>query len=149
MTASNKLTWAGTITGVQPRIRLTRSFDQSSHTYLGYVLRLDGSVGGEKREFIVAIGKAVQVKHSFRVGDKITGESEPVEDARIEVAGLYKTAKLKVLNRPSPEAPSPPPWLGVPPALDVYRARGHRRLDAKTYESKCSSCTWARRWPSS
>lgn len=139
---SDKLPWAGALVGIQPRIRLTRSFDQSSHTYLGYVLRLDGSVGGEKREFLVAIGKAAQVKHAFRAGDQVSGESEPVEDARTEVAELYKTAKLKVLNRPATSASKPPPWLDVPPALEVYRARGHRRLNPKTYDTKCSSCLW-------
>ncbi|MBE7480595.1 MAG: hypothetical protein HS104_11515 [Polyangiaceae bacterium] len=140
---SDKIPWAGTITGVQPRIRLTRSFDQSSHSYLGYVLRVDGTIGGEQREFVVAIGKAAQVKHAFRAGDQVSGESEPVEDARTEVAELYKTARLKLVNRPATDASSPPPWLGVPPPdLEVYRARGHRRLDPKTYDSKCGSCMW-------
>src|SRR5580700_10412015 len=32
---------------VQPRIRLTRSFDQRSHTYLGYTLKVRGIVGSE------------------------------------------------------------------------------------------------------
>lgn len=138
---SDKISWNGTIT-VQPRIRLTRSFDQSSHSYLGYVLRLNGTVGGEQREFMVAIGKAAQVKHAFRAGDQVSGESEPVEDDRTEVAELYKTAKLKLLNRPATAASSPPPRLDVPPALEVYRERGHRRLDPKTFDGKCSSCVW-------
>jgi hypothetical protein len=30
------------VTAVQPRIVLTRSFDERSHSYLGYVLRLEG-----------------------------------------------------------------------------------------------------------
>jgi hypothetical protein len=33
---------------VQPRIRLGRSFDERSHTYLGYALRVHGSIGGER-----------------------------------------------------------------------------------------------------
>lgn len=139
---SDKIPWVGTIIGVQPRIRLTRSFDQSSHSYLGYLLRVDGTVGGDQRGFVVAIGKAAQVKHAFRMGDHVSGESEPVEDARTEVAELYKTSKLKLLNRPGAEASSPPPWLGVPPALEVYRERGHRRLDPKTFDTKCTACVW-------
>lgn len=140
---SDKIPWNGTITGVQPRIRLTRSFDQSSHSYLGYVLRVNGTVGGEQREFMVAVGKAAQVKHGFRAGDQVSGESEPVEDARTEIAELYKTARVKVLNRSATDVSSePPPWLDVPPALEVYRERGHRRLDPKTYEGKCGSCKW-------
>ena len=38
-----KLSWTGVITAVQPRIRLQRSFDERSHSYLGYVLLLEGS----------------------------------------------------------------------------------------------------------
>ncbi len=139
---SDKISWNGTATGVQPRIRLSRSFDQSSHSYLGYVLRMDGTVGGEQREFMVAIGKAAQVKYGFRAGDQVSGESEPVEDPRTEIAGLYKTAKLEVMNRPAAKLSPPPPWLDVPPALEVYRERGHRRLDPKRYEGKCCSCMW-------
>jgi len=47
MTAADKTSWNGRLIGVQPRIRLTRSFDQRSHTYQGYVLRVHGAVGGE------------------------------------------------------------------------------------------------------
>lgn len=139
---NDKIPWVGTIVGVQPRIRLTRSFDQSSHSYLGYVLHMNGTVGGVQREFMVAVGKAAQAKHAFRAGDQVSGESEPVEDARTEVAELYKTAKLKLLNRPAESMSSPPPWLDVPPALEVYRERGHRRLDPKTFDTKCTACVW-------
>jgi hypothetical protein len=38
---------------VQPRIRLTRSFDERYHGYPGYLLRVQGEVGGEPREFTV------------------------------------------------------------------------------------------------
>lgn len=77
-----KLPWRGTVTSVQPRIRLLRSFDERSHSYLGYVLRLDGDVGGENREFTVAIGKAAQAKHDFMVGCEVSGEAVPVPDPR-------------------------------------------------------------------
>jgi hypothetical protein len=30
------VSWQGAILGIQPRIRLTRSFDERAHTYLGY-----------------------------------------------------------------------------------------------------------------
>ena len=39
------------------------------------------------------------------------------------------------------------PWELVPPELEVYRERGHRRLAARTYDSKCSSCMWGARMP--
>jgi hypothetical protein len=64
-----KLHWDGEIVSIQPRIRLTRSFDQRSHAYLGYALSLHGSIGGEARAFSVGIGKAAQAKLAFRVGD--------------------------------------------------------------------------------
>jgi len=34
-----KVTWFGRIASIQPRIRLMRSFDERSHSYLGYVLQ--------------------------------------------------------------------------------------------------------------
>jgi hypothetical protein len=58
-----KLTWTGTATSVQPRIRMTRSFDERSHDYHGYLVRLDGTIDGQPRAFGVAIGPAAQTKH--------------------------------------------------------------------------------------
>lgn len=66
-----KIAWSGVVTSVQPRIRLTRSFDQRSHTYQGYVLRVRGTVGDEAREVSVAIGEAAQAKHGFQTGDTV------------------------------------------------------------------------------
>jgi hypothetical protein len=42
---AEKLTWQGTLVSVQPRTRLTRSFDERSHSYLGYALRVQGTIG--------------------------------------------------------------------------------------------------------
>jgi hypothetical protein len=127
---------------VQARIRLTRSFDERQHTYLGYVLRVRGTVGGESREFLVGVGKGAQVKHQFRAGDVARGVSEPVADKEMEPVEFYKTSGLKVRERFEGQVPEAPPWLGVAPELEVYRARGHRRLDARTYETKCQGCLW-------
>ena len=68
-----KLAWQGRIVSVQPRIRLLRSFDERSHSYLGYVLRVDGVIDGEARIFTVGVGEAAQAKHGFRVGDVVCG----------------------------------------------------------------------------
>ena len=35
----------------------------------------------------------------------------------------------------------------LPPDLQTYRSRGHRRLDARTFESKCLQCIWGCRMP--
>jgi len=138
----NKLCWQGELISVQPRIRLLRSFDQRSHSYLGYVLCLNGMIGDEEREFMVGIGKGAQAKHSFQVGDIVSGQCQPVEDARLETVEFYKVSKLKVVKKAEQQEYSPPPWLGVPPDIGTYRSRGHRRLDSRTYDAKCTSCIW-------
>ncbi|OGH60589.1 MAG: hypothetical protein A3G34_10675 [Candidatus Lindowbacteria bacterium RIFCSPLOWO2_12_FULL_62_27] len=140
----DKLTFAGIILAVQPRIRLIRSFDQSSHAYLGFVLRIRGTLAGQEREFTVGIGNAAHAKHQFRAGDAISGECLPVADPEKEPVDYYKTSKLKLTARPEQSPPSaPPPWLGIPPTLPTYRARGHRRLAARTYDTQCLTCIWA------
>ena len=115
------------MTAVQPRIRLTRSFDQRSHTYLGYILRVRATPGG--------------------AGDRVAGQGVPIADPRTEIAALYKVSKLEVRERGSAAPGTSAPWHGAPPALPVYRERGHRRLDARTYESKCTTCIWGCRMP--
>jgi len=138
----DKLSWQGRVVSVQPRIRLTRSFDERSHTYLGYALRVQGTIGDESREFWVGVGKGAHVKNRFQVGDTVCGMSEPVADSRIETVEFYRISGLKVVGQVEKQVVEPPPWPGVPPELETYRARGHRRLDARTYEAKCQSCLW-------
>ena len=140
--AGTKVPWGGTIVGVQPRIRLIRSFDQASHTYQGHVLRMQGRIGGEQRPFVVALGKGAQGKHGPLVGDTVSGLGEPVAVPETEVADLYKVSQVAVERSGSTERPSPPPWREPPPSLDVYRARGHRRLDAERFSAECTTCVW-------
>jgi len=140
---SEKLSWQGRVASVQPRIRLTRSFDERSHTYLGFALRVQVTLRAQEAEFLVGIGKGAQAKHQFRVGDIVQGESEPVADPRLEAVAFYKTSGLRVVERTEENSSQAPPWCGVPPDLQVYRQRGHRRLDPRTYETKCGSCMWA------
>ncbi len=142
-----KIPWGGKVTSIQARIRLTRSFDQRSHSYQGYVLHVQASVAGKERTFAIGIGKGAQEKHHFRTGDFISGKSEAVQDPRTEVAEYYKTSELKLNQRGTEPEEVPPPWHGSPPDLEIYRQRGHRRLDAHTYESKCGTCIWGCRMP--
>jgi hypothetical protein len=144
---SEKLDWRGTLVAIQPRIRLTRSFDQRSHSYLGYALRVLGAIGGDEREFLVGIGESAHAKHQFRAGDVLVGRAEPVADPRVETVEFHKVSGLKLIERAAEEMSAPPPWLGVPPQLPVYRERGHRRLDAKTHQARCSTCIWGCRMP--
>ena len=146
----DKISWRGEIISIQPRIRMRRSFDQRDHSYHGYVLGMRGTMGlGEESTFLIAIGEGAQVKHAFRVGDRISGVSMAVADPELETAGYYKTSGLKRLVRavpPDKSTPAPPFHAPVPPLAD-YRAHGHRRLDAKVYEERCSTCAWGCRMP--
>jgi hypothetical protein len=144
---SDKISWQGKIISVQPRIRLLRSFDQRSHSYLGYALRIRGTIGGEEKEFLVGIGKSAQAKYQFRSGDLVSGKSVCVADPRLEPVDYYKTSGLRLMERGTEEKPSQPPWTRVPPEISVYRSRGHRRLSARIYEMKCLHCMWGCRMP--
>jgi len=137
-----KIPWEGILLSVQPRIRLSRSFDQRSHVYLGYALRVQGSIGRDEREFLVGVGEGAHTKHHFRSGDTVSGDALLVANPRLETVEWYKVSNLKVSQRNVEPETQPPPWCGVPPPLTVYRKRGHRRLAARTYQEKCTRCLW-------
>ena len=142
----DKRSFTGKISSIQPRIRLTRSFDEASHTYLGYALKISGNVDGEERAFALGIGKAAQAKHQFKVNDIISGAGLPVPDPEMEPVDYYKVSKLALVVE-GERGSLAVPWEAVPPQLEVYRERGHRRLAARTYDSKCISCMWGCRMP--
>lgn len=144
---TEKVAWSGRIVSIQPRIRLMRSFDERHHSYQGYVLRVDGTCGNENGEFQISVGKATQAKHRFSAGMEASGLAVPVPDVRLETAGFYKISGLKVLKNGENELPSGPPFIGVPPDLEIYRSRGHRRLDTRTYDAMCATCIWGCRMP--
>ncbi len=144
---SDKIPWSGRLVSVQPRIRLWRSFNQFQHTYQGYVLGVEGKIAGETREFLVAVGKGAHVKHRFQAGMEVSGLSHPVADERMETAELYRTSGIKILKESEAPPDEGPPFTGVPPDLPVYRERGHRRLDPRTYSTKCSACIWGCEMP--
>jgi hypothetical protein len=140
---SRKIAWSGILVGVQPRIRMVRSYDEHSHSYLGYVLIIDGRIDNDERRFIVAIGAAAHAKHQFRVGDSVAGLGVEVADPQLEVAELYKVSGLKLVSRAHDVQPNvAPPWQTVAITLEAYRARGHRRLEAASYDAHCTSCVW-------
>ncbi len=142
-----KSTFTGTIISIQPRIRLIRSFDEASHTYLGYATTLERELDKTNNTtFSIGIGKAAHAKHQFKVNDVISGECVPVPDPDMEPVEYYKVSKIKVISKGTTGSTSSP-WELVPPELEVYRERGHRRLAARTYDTKCSSCMWGCRMP--
>ena len=113
---NEKIAWSGAVTSVQPRIRLTRSFDERSHTYLGYLLRIEGTVGGVSAEFRVGIGSGTHAKHQFRMGDRVEGLGHRVAGPRLETADIYRVSKRKLIRRGEEQALAAP-WHGVPPPL--------------------------------
>jgi hypothetical protein len=144
---AEKITWSGRLVSIQPRIRLIRSFDERYHNYLGYVLCVNGVVDGLPGEFLVAVGKGAHAKHQFCIGMRLSGYAVPVEDPRLEIADYYKTSGINKIGVSNALSSSAPPFHGVPPDLETYRQRGHRRLDPKTYDAKCSTCMWGCRMP--
>jgi hypothetical protein len=143
-----KSNFRGELRSAQPRIRLLRSYDQRQHNYMGYALSLRGTLDDVQRSFSLGIGPGAQAKLQLRVGDVLEGEAEPVADPRLESVELYRASKLRVLARAGESAASGPPWRGVPPALDTYRGRGHRRLDEGAYrDTACAECIWGCRMP--
>ena len=140
-----KLTWSGVVAAVQPRIRLLRSFDQRHHSYMGYALLVEGAIGGSASRFWVGVGKALHAKYSVQAGDTAEGSCVAVQDPNLEWVEYYRVSGFTVIARRPDGVPRPPPWLGVPPALEVYRERGHRRLAAQTYEGSCVPCIWGSR----
>ncbi len=142
-----KVPWSGQIMGIQPRIRLMRSFDERQHSYQGYNLHMNGTCGNETGEFIIAVGKGAHEKHQFCAGMKVSGLSLTVDDTRLEDAQFYKTSGIKIEMNLNNAIPTGPPYTGVPPDLPTYRERGHRRLDAKTYGTKCLACIWGCKMP--
>ncbi len=119
----DKSTFTGQITSIQPRIRLTRSFDEASHTYLGYAIKIAGTIDGEEITFSIGIGKAAQAKFNFKVNDIISGACLLVPDPDMEPIDYYKVSKLSKISEGEPGRTSVP-WELVPPELEVYRERG-------------------------
>jgi len=142
----NKFSFKGLIISIQPRIRLTRSFDEASHTYLGYAIKIAGTVDNQQTTLSIGLGKAAQAKFNFKVNDIISGECLPVENPEMEPVEYYKVSKLTKITEGGQGSLSIP-WELIPPELEVYRERGHRRLSARTYDTKCSSCMWGARMP--
>ena len=63
-------------------------------------------------------------------------------DGRRDPVEYFKVSKLELVERAADHPPEPPPWRGIAPDLTMYRARGHRRLAAATYDNVCWACIW-------
>ena len=128
------MNWNGRVLAVQPRIRLVRSFDERTHSYLGYVLRVSGVLDGQEREFLVGVGRAVYEKYWFRIGNEVSGEGEPVIESKKETAEIYKVKGFRV-RRGEEVVLDVPPYIGVPPSLETEQ-RGQAYILHYTSDSK-------------
>jgi hypothetical protein len=88
---------------------------------------LEGEINNQHTIFSIGIGKTAHAKHQFKVNDIISGECVPVPDPDLEPTEYYKVSKLKLISQGTTGSTSSP-WELVPPELEVYRERGHRRL---------------------
>lgn len=82
-----------------------RSFDQRSHSYLGCVLRIDGTCGEQTGEFLIAVGEGAHEKHRFQAGMELEGQAVRVDDPRKETADFYKTSGIKLVKAADGDGP--------------------------------------------
>lgn len=125
--------FSGRITSIQPNVRLLRSFDQRTFEPAGYRIALDSG------QLFLGIAEAKVAHFQLQVGVTVTGE---YVTSQRHVPLAYEVTQIKVIGSSSPPKTKSPPFLGVPPSLQVYEERGCRRLSEKTYETKCSTCLW-------
>jgi hypothetical protein len=139
----SQVSFSGVVLAVQPRVMLHRSFDQRHEEYLGYVLRVSGHLDGRPRAFLVGLSEADQERAGLQAGDHVEGQGALVHDRRTEISDIDRVTGLRAIARASGRPRKGPPKLGVPVPLDEYRDRGFRRLDERTFETKCDTCVWA------
>ena len=69
-TLVKRLPCQSVLLSVQPRIRLTRSFDQRGHTYLGYALKVRVRVGSKAREVLVGVAQGADTRPTLGRGTR-------------------------------------------------------------------------------
>ncbi len=141
-----KLVFEGKITAVQPWIKLIRSFDESYHFYLGYVLWLTGILDGREGEFSVGVDETLFCEHGFKVNDVASGECSPSRNPDIDLVQYEEVSNLSKISVGG-QGRTSTPWEMTPPGLKVYEERGCRRLSGRTYQAKCLSCIWGCEMP--
>ena len=143
--SSSKITWQGKIISIQPRSRVWRYLtDNRTHYHIGYNVFIEGCSNDAKKHFTVAISEKQQIKGLFRLGDVLKGTAwEKLYDER-EYADYYRAGSIKLLDRTNERSEIiPPPWIMVPPTMQVYEERGARMLSKSLWDTKCFQCIWA------
>ncbi len=142
---SSKVNWKGKILSIQPRTRVWRYLtDNRTHYYLGYNFFIEGCSSDGKRQFTVAISEKQQLRSVFQVGDEIEGTAWTKKYEEREFADYYKAGSLKLLDRLAENLEViTPPWIMLPPTMQIYEERGARILSKSLWETKCFKCIWA------
>ncbi len=141
---SSKVNWKGKIVSIQPRTRVWRYLtDNRTHYYLGYNFFIEGCSSDGKKQFTVAISEKQQLRSLFRVGDEIEGTAWTKKYEEREFADYYKAGSLKLLDRLAENLEViTPPWIMLPPTMQIYEERGARILSKSLWETKCFKCIW-------
>jgi hypothetical protein len=140
---SAKVNWEGKIVSIQPRTRVWRYLtDNRTHYHLGYNLFIEGCSSEEKKQFAVAISEKQQLKGLFKIGDVVKGTAWTKQYEEREFADYYRAGSFKVLSRAENLEIITPPWIMMPPIMEVYEKRGTRLLSKSLWETKCFKCIW-------
>lgn len=142
---SVKMNWQGEIVAIQPRTRVWRYLtDNRTHYHIGFNLFILGASSDGKKQFSVAISEKQQFKGLFRIGDVLEGTGWTKQYEEREFADYYRAGSLKVLNKASVHLETvSPPWMMLPPTMQIYEERGARLLSKSLWETKCFKCMWA------
>lgn len=137
--------WSGTIRALQCRAWVWRYLvDNRTHHPLGFNLWIEGEAAGQPGKLVVAISELQQRKMQLRIGDTVKGTAWPCENAKHEIANFYRAGSLKVLTRTEKtKEENGPPFVGMAPPLEVFKARGARLLDSRRWRGECMTCLWA------
>jgi hypothetical protein len=140
-----RIRWQGEIQAVQCRAWVWRyRTDNRTHHHLGFNLWVKGEAGDHPGKFIVAISDSQQRKLQLRIGDGARGTAWPCEKAKHDIADLYRAGGLRIISRlDAPTQQQAPPFVGTPPPLEVFEARGARMLDPTRWRNECMTCVWA------
>lgn len=142
---SSKMNWQGKIVSIQPRTRVWRYLtDNRTHYHLGYNFFLEGHSSEGKKQFTVAISEKQKIKGLYQIGDVLEGTAWTKMYKEREFADYYRAGSLKLLDRLKDNVKvMPPPWVTMPPSLQIYEERGARMLSRSLWKTKCFQCIWA------
>lgn len=140
---SHKVNWQGEIISIQPRTKVWRYLtDNRTHYCLGYNLFIIGGSSNCKKQFTVAISEKQQIKGLLQIGDVIKGTAWTKQYNEMEFADYYKAGSLKIINKAGAIETAAPPWIMIPPAMEIYKERGARLLSKNLWKTKCFKCIW-------